>query len=190
MHKLYLKIAQTYLENKSCGLLVPNQILSHEAEWVVGCTVTVTMAGTGVELTAYARRDGHGSAGNRRRSSCASFNMSQSGHQKPWRAETRYLAPSLLLCFCFSHFLPPPISPRSLLPPTPPLIVSPHHSHWLSAGYYQRVISFLRVHQPLPASSCGAHSWSKGLQQAQGSSCSSSLPGATGDWSALTVFAH
>lgn len=138
--------------------LEPNQILNHEEECVAGRTVTAEALAHydthgGFELAAYARRDGHSSAGNRSESSCASFNMSQSGHQKPWRAETGYLAPSLPVptshtcCRC-RPFLSLPVAPAP-----PPPFVSPHHSHLLSAGYYQRVISFLSVHQPLPASS-------------------------------------
>lgn len=125
--------------------LEPNQILSHEEECVAGCTVTVTVAAAealahydthgGFELAAYARRDGHGnhqSAGNRRESSCASFNMSQSGHQKPWRAERRYLAPSLPVpashtcCRC-RRFLSLPVAP-ALSPPPPPLYLPTTHT--------------------------------------------------------------
>lgn len=128
------------LERKSCGTLEPNQILNHEKECVAGRTVTVTVAAAealahydthgGFELAAYARRDGHSSAGNRSESSCASFNMSQSGHQKPWRAETGYLAPSLPVptshtcCRC-RPFLSLPVAPA---PPHPRLYLPTTHT--------------------------------------------------------------
>lgn len=38
----------------------------------------------------YAEWDGQGARTHHCRSSCASFNVSQPGHQKPWRAKTRY----------------------------------------------------------------------------------------------------
>lgn len=52
----------------------------------------------------YLKWDGHHTCSNHRRSTCASFSMSQSGHQKPWRAQTRYLAFACL--FLLSIFSP------------------------------------------------------------------------------------
>lgn len=72
-----------------------------------------------------AQQHGRSTCSNHRGSSCASFNMSQSGHQKPWRAKTRYLA---FLCpFLLSLFSSYRSSLRSLSP-----FVSLFHSHAVS----------------------------------------------------------
>lgn len=81
-------------------------------------------------------------------STCHSQDIKNPGEQR--HAISLPLCPFLLLTLAAAaaaSYRSPWLQP----PPPPPPFVSPHHSHSLSAGYYQRVISFLSVHQPLPA---------------------------------------
>lgn len=60
-----------------------------------------------IQHAAYAKRAGQDARSLHCRSSCASFSASQPGHQKPWRAKTRYQAFRCLLALSLLVFLSP-----------------------------------------------------------------------------------